>query len=105
MFMEIDKRSCMWLWSCRFRSLSYRPEQVLVADEEPHNIRRLLRLSFLSTLSQSAWDGLMQEKVGSHDGCDGPQVHPVLLFLGDHLTEELQQSLKQTRMQIQVSFC
>lgn len=91
----LNKLLCLCGWS-------YRPQQVLIADEEPHNISCLFRLSFLCPLSQFARDSLMEEEVGSHDGCDGPQVHPVLLFLRDHLTEELQQSLKKTWVQIYV---
>lgn len=41
----------------------------------------------------------MEEEVGSHDGCYGPQVHPVPLLLGNHLTEELKESLKDTHME------
>lgn len=76
---------------------SYRPEQVLVADEEPHDIRRLLRVSFLGAVGQPAGDGLVEEEVGSHDGGHGPQVHPVPLLSGNHLTEKLQEGLKETR--------
>lgn len=68
---------------------SYRPQQVLVADEKPHNISCLLCLSLLRPLGQSARDGLVEEEVGSHDGGHGPQVHPVPLLPGNHLTEEL----------------
>ena len=42
----------------------------------------------------------MEEEVGSHDGCDGPQVHPVPLFPRNHLTEELEQGLKETQTAI-----
>lgn len=84
----------------RLQLYSYRPEQVLVADEQPHNISRLLRLPFLCSFGQPAGDGLMEEQVGSHDGCHGPQVHPVLFLPGNHLTEELEQGLKDEQMEI-----
>lgn len=37
----------------------------------------------------------MEEEVGSHDGGYGPQVHPVPLLPGNHLTEELKEGLKE----------
>lgn len=40
----------------------------------------------------------MEKEVGSHDGGDGPQIHSVSLFPGNHLTEELEQGLKETHM-------
>lgn len=73
---------------------SYRPQQVLVADEEPHDIGRLLRLAFLRPLGQSAGHRLVEEEVGSHDGGHGPQVHLVLPLPRNHLTEELQEGLR-----------
>lgn len=75
----------------------YRPEQVLVADEEPHDVSGLLCVSFLRALRQPAGDGLVEEEVGSHDGGYCPEVHPVLPLPGDHLAEELQQGLRDTR--------
>lgn len=39
----------------------------------------------------------MEEEVGSHDGCYSPQVHPVPLLPGNHLTEELEEDLKDTQ--------
>lgn len=78
---------------------SYRPEQVLVADEEPHDIRGLLRVTFLGAVGQPAGDGLVEEEVGSHDGGHSPQVHPVPLLSGNHLTEKLQEGLKETHVQ------
>lgn len=76
---------------------SYRPEQVLVADEQPHDIGGLLRLSFLDSVRQPAGDGLVEEEVGSHDGGYSPQVHPVPLLPGDHFTEKLKESLREHR--------
>lgn len=35
----------------------------------------------------------MEEKVGGHDGGYSPQVHPVPLLPGHHLTEELEEGL------------
>ncbi len=81
---------------------SYRPEKVLVADEEPHNISGLLCMSFLCPLSQSAGDGFMEEEVRSHDGCYGPQVHPIPLLPGNHLTEELKEGLRGTQMETNI---
>lgn len=54
-------------------------------------------MSFLCALRQSAGDGLVEEEVGSHDGCYSPQVHPVPLLPGNHLTEELEEDLKDTQ--------
>lgn len=84
-------------------STTHRPEQVLVADKEPHDISRLLCLSLLCALGQSAWNGLMEEQVGSHDGGDGPQVHPVPFLSGNHLTEELEEGLKDGDTSLNIS--
>lgn len=56
-------------------------------------------MSFLGPLGQSAGDGLMEEQVGSHDGGNSPQVHPVRLLTRNHLTEELEERLKNTQME------
>lgn len=75
----------------------YRPQQVLIANEQPHDVGGLLRLPFPGAVRQPAGDGLVEEEVGGHDGGHGPQVHPVPLLPGDHFTEELQQSLREDR--------
>lgn len=59
-------------------------------------------MSFLRPLGQSAGNGLMEEEVGSHDGRYSPQVHPVPLLPGNHLTEELKEGLKDTRMETHI---
>lgn len=68
------------------------PQEVLVADEEPHDVGSALGLALLGAV-QAAGHGLVEEEVGGHDGGDGPQVHAVAALPGDDLTEELQQSL------------
>lgn len=73
----------------------YRPQQVLIANEQPHDVGGLLRLPFPSAVRQPAGDGLVEEEVGGHDGGHGPQVHPVPLLPGDHFAEELEQSLRE----------
>lgn len=47
----------------------------------------------------------MEEEVGSHDGCYCPQVHPVSLLPGNHLTEELEEGLKDTQMETCLQIC
>lgn len=85
------------IWDTAAASLRrpYRPQQVLVANEQPHDVGGLLRLAFLGAVRQPAGDGLVQEEVGRHDGGHRPEVHPVPLLPGDHLTEELQESLRE----------
>lgn len=73
----------------------YRPQQVLIANEQPHDVGGLLRLPFPGAVRQPAGDGLVEEEVGGHDGGHGPQVHPVPLLPGDHFAEELEQSLRE----------
>lgn len=80
----------------------HRPQQVLVADEQPHDVGRLLRLPLLGAVRQPAGDGLVEEEVRRHDGGHGPQVHPVPLLPGDHFAEELEESLREKRRRVLV---
>lgn len=79
-----------------WRSLTYGPEQVLVAYEEPHDVSSLLGLSLLHPwppVSEAGGHGFVEEQVRGHDGGHSPQVHTVPPLSGHHLTQKLQQSL------------
>jgi len=99
-------RTCLYYAPCRTNTLKhfgkkrvspdlYRPQQVLVTDEESNDVGRPLRLTLLWTVHcEFTGNGFVQEEVWSHDGGHGPQVHTVTPLAQDHLTEELQQRLE-----------
>lgn len=67
---------------------TYCPEQILVMDHHPHNIRRPLCQLFLLPLRDLVWQPLVHEEVWGHDCGNVPEVHFVVVLPGNHLAEK-----------------
>lgn len=75
---------------------SYRPEQVLVADEQPDDVSRASGHSELLLFTDLTAEALAHEDVGRHHHCNIVQRHLIPVLMVSHSLEELQQSLKDT---------
>lgn len=82
---------CEEMLSIESRALgSYRPQEVLVSDQQPHDIGSAGSHGVLLLLRDLGAKALEHEDVGRHDDGDVVEAHFVLGLVVDHALEKLQ---------------
>lgn len=87
-------RKPQWPLVTTERTDSYRPEQILVSDEQADNVSHPCGHVELLLLGDLAAEALEHEDVGSHHHGDVVQSHLVLLLVIHHPSEKLKKCLK-----------
>lgn len=73
---------------------THRPEEVLVADEQPDDVSSAGGHGELLLFADLTAETLTHEDVGSHHHCNVVQGHLIPVLTVDHSLEELHQSLE-----------